>query len=96
MIQTFDPQRLDAYERLLAQPLPRGLARGGHVYRCSGDPDRRTTRLPALMMAWLQRRHLETDADEPLTARARTFRRARRPVRRPNPGLQVLRPTGTD
>jgi len=95
MVQTFDPQRLDVYERLLAKPLPRGLSRGGHVYRWSGDPDRRTTRLPAIMMAWLQHRHLEIDTDEPLTAKARTFRRPRRTVRLPNPGLRILRPTGT-
>jgi hypothetical protein len=95
MIQIFDPQRLDAYEQLLARPQPRGLPRGSHVYHWAGDPDRRTTRLPAIMMAWLQRRHLEIDADDPLPATARTFRRTRRTVRLPNPGLRLLRPTGT-
>ena len=94
-MQAFDLQRLDAYEQLLARPQPHGLPRGSHVYRWGGDPNRRTTRLPAIIMAWLQRRHLEIDADEPLTARARTFRRARRTVRLPNPGLRILRPTGT-
>ena len=95
MIQTFDPQRLDAYEQILARPQPPNLPRGSHVYRWGGDPDRRTTRLPAIIMAWLQRRHLAIDAEEPLTARARTYRRPRRPVRAVNPGLRLLRPTGT-
>ena len=95
MMRTFDPERLRVFERILARPLPRHLPRGGQIHRWDGDPDRRTTRLPGIIMGWLQRRHLETDADEPLTAVARTHRRSRRPVRGANPGLRVLRPTGT-
>jgi hypothetical protein len=95
VIQTFDPRRLEAFEQMLAQPQPRGLPRGGHVYRWAGEPDRRTTRLPGIIMGWLQRRHLEVDAEEPLTGQARTYRRARRPVRPLNSRLHILRPTGT-
>jgi hypothetical protein len=94
-MHAFDPARLQVFEEILARPLPQHLGRGGQVRRFDGDPDRRTTRLPGLMMAWLQHRHLEVDAEEPLTARARTYRRPRRPVRLPNPGLKLLRPTGT-
>jgi hypothetical protein len=95
MMQTFDPARLSVFEQILARPLPRNLALGGQIHRWDGDPDRRTTRLPGILMGWLQRRHLETDADEPLTAMARTYRRPRRPVRAVNPGLHLLQPTGT-
>ena len=49
--------------------------------------------LPGILMGWLQRRHLEVDVEEPLAAPQRTWRRR---VRLPNPGLRVLRPTGTD
>lgn len=95
MTQTFDPERLEAFEQILARPLPLNLPPGGQILCWDGDPDRRTTRLPGILMGWLQRRHLETDAEEPLTARARTFRRPRRAVRPPNPGLHLLHPTGT-
>jgi hypothetical protein len=95
MIQTFDPGRLEAFEQILARPLPANLPPGGQIHRWDGDPDRRTTRLPGILMGWLQRRHLEVDAEEPLTGRARTFRRPRRAVRPSNPGLHLLRPTGT-
>lgn len=94
MIQTFDPRRLEAFEQMLARPRPRDLPRGGHVYRWAGDPDRRATRLPGILMGWLQRRYLEVDAEEPLTGRARTYRRPRRAVRPLSPGLRLL-PTGT-
>jgi hypothetical protein len=91
MIQTFDPQRLDAYEQLLARPPSFSPSSS----LCISPPPPPTTRLPALIMAWLQRRHLEIDADEPLTARARTFKRARREAHLPHPVLRLLRPTGT-
>ncbi len=94
-MQSFDPARLLAFEKILGRPLPLNLPSGGQVHRFDGDPDRRTTRLPGILMAWLQHRHLEIDAEEPLTARARTCRRPRRAVRPPNPGLRLLRPTGT-
>lgn len=94
MFQTYDPVRINAYEKLLASPQPAGLPRGGQVHRWAGDPDRRVSRLPAIMMAWLQRRHLDTDVGEPLTARVRTFRRTPS-VRTVNHGLHLLRPTGT-
>jgi hypothetical protein len=47
-----------------------------------------------MIMAWLQYRHLEVDAEEPLDSRVRTCVRPRR-LRRVNPGLHVLEPTGT-
>ena len=94
MSQTFDPRRVDAFARLLASPQPADLPRGGQVHRWDGEPDRRTTRLPAMIMAWLQHRHFEVDAEEPLNSRVRIYIRPRhlRPV---NPGLHVLKRTGT-
>jgi hypothetical protein len=93
MMQAFDPVCFDAFAQLLARPDPTDLPRRAHVYVCEGDPNRRETRLPAILMGWLQRRHLEVDVEEPLAAAQRTWKRRGRPV---NPGLRVLRPTGTD
>jgi len=90
MLQTFDPGRVAAFVRLLAGPRPAGLPLGGQVHRCDGDPNRRTTRLPGIIMTWLQYRHLEIDADEPLDSRVRTYARAPRRLRPVNPGLRVL------
>jgi hypothetical protein len=95
MFQTFDPGRVDAYTRLLARPQPADLPRGGHVHRCDGDSTRRTTRLPAIIMGWLQYRHLEIDGEEPLDSPVRTYARRPRHLRPVNPGLHALKPTGT-
>jgi hypothetical protein len=98
MPTTIDPVCLDAFARLLARPDPPDLPRRAHVYRYAGDPDRRVTRLPGILMAWLQRRHLAIDVEEPLAPAALTFTRQdpwTRQERRVNPGLRVLRPTGT-
>jgi hypothetical protein len=92
MMQTFDPVCFDALARLLARPDPTDLPRRAHVYRCEGDPNRRATRLPGILMGWLQRRNLEVDIEEPLVPATRTLRGRGRAV---NPGLRVLRPTGT-
>lgn len=92
MKSTLDPACIDAFTRLLARPDPADLPRRCHVYRCEGDPDRRTTRLPGILMGWLQRRHLAVDREEPLTPALHMPALA---ARRPNPGLRVLRPTGT-
>ena len=93
MMQTFDPARVEALERLLARPDPADLPRRAHVYRCLGDPDRRETRLPGIVTSWLQRRHLDLDRDEPVAAAVRMLKRSGRPL---NPRLRVLlRPTGT-
>lgn len=89
--QTFDRAQFEAFERLLARPDPPDLPRRAHVYRCEGDPDRRETRLPGILMGWLQRRHLNVDVEEPLR-QARRWTSRGRPA---NPGLRVLRPTGT-
>jgi hypothetical protein len=97
-MHTFDPAFFDALERLLATPDPTDLPRRGHVYRCEGDPDRRTTRLPVILMAWLQRRHLAVDSEMPLATAMRAPLGQTpwtRQERRVNPGLRVLRPTGT-
>jgi hypothetical protein len=90
LIHTFDPVRFDAFARLLARPDPAGLPRRAHAFRWEGDPDRRVTRLPGIMMGWLQRR--EIDIEEPVFCAARTPTRR---LRRVNPGLRVLSPTGT-
>jgi hypothetical protein len=63
MMHTIDPIRVAAFMRLLAQPDPSDLPRRGHVYRCQGDPNRRATRLPGILLAWLQRRILENDGE---------------------------------
>ena len=90
MMQAIDPVRLDAFVQMLAQPDPSDLPRRAHVCRCEGDPDRRATRLPGILMAWLQRRHLEVDFEQPLAPAIHM------PVRLVRPGLRLLRPTGTE
>ncbi len=61
----FDPACFDAFSRLLAQPDPGDLPRRGHVLRCEGDPNRRATRLPSVLMGWLQQRWVkELDGEE--------------------------------
>jgi hypothetical protein len=50
-MQPFDPACFDAFARLLARPDPTDLPRRAHVYRCEGDPNRRATRLPGILMA---------------------------------------------
>jgi hypothetical protein len=98
IMRPFDPACFDAFARLLALPDPTDLPPRAHVYRCDGDPNRRATRLPGILMAWLQRRHLAIDNEEPLAPATRTSRRQdpwARQERRVNPGLRVLRPTGT-
>jgi hypothetical protein len=90
MMQVIDPQRYNAFVRLMALPDPADLPRRGHVLRCEGDPARRSTRLPAILMGWLQRRYLESDVEEPLNRASRDLQR------RTRVNLRVLRPTGTD
>ena len=67
VIQAFDPACLGAFERLLAEPDPPEMPRRTHVYQCEGEPDRRETRLPVILMGWLKRRHLDVDIDEAFT-----------------------------
>jgi hypothetical protein len=95
MMQMYDPGRLLAFEQILARPLPLHLPPGGQARRFDGERDRRSTRLPGMIMAWLQYRHLETDAEEPLTARVRTCRRPRSAARLRNPRLTLLRRTAS-
>jgi hypothetical protein len=92
MRQAQNPEYVDAFVRLLAQPDPRDLPRRSHVYRCAGDPDRRSTRLPGILRGWLQRRHLSVDIEGPPAAAIRALKRPAYPA---NPRLRVLRPTGT-
>ena len=92
MMQIVDPARFDAFVRLLAQSDPPDLPRRSHVLRYAGDANRRATILPRIFMAWLQWRHLAIDGEQPLAPATRRFPRHARPV---NPGLRVLRPTGT-
>ena len=92
MMHTHDPVRLEAFARMLALSDPSDLPRRGYVIRCEGDPDRRSTRLPGILMGWLQRRHLAVDIEEPFASATRTFKRRARPA---NPGLRVVRLTAT-
>ena len=102
MMRTFNPVRFEAMAELLAQPDPNDLPRRSHVYRYLGDPQRRTTRFPEILMGWLQRHYLEVDVEElPVPAsRAPQWRSNRydgheRRAQRAAAGLRVLRPTGT-
>jgi len=84
-----DPLRFDALVRLLELPDPKDLPRRTHVYRYEGDPDRRGKRLPAILMAWLQRRHLGVNVEEPAPAvQTQALARQGRPS---HAGLRVLR-----
>jgi hypothetical protein len=89
MMQVIDPQRYNAFVRLMSLPDPADLPHRGHILRCEGDPDRRATRLPTILMGWLQRRYLDIDADAPLAAATRGQKRSQRA------DLRLLRPTGT-
>lgn len=89
MIQVIDPKRFDAFVQLMSMPDPADLPHRGHVLRYEGDPDRRATRLPRIIMGWLQRRHLDSDVEETPTVVTRV------PRRRGRADLRVLRPTGT-
>jgi hypothetical protein len=91
-MQTINPARFDAYLRLLAEPDPADLPRRSHVPRYAGDPNRPATRLPGILMAWLQRRHLMVDPEQPLAQATPMGKRDRRPS---SSGLHLLRPTGT-
>ena len=93
MMHSFDAASLDAFAQLLARPDPGDLPRRGHVPLYEGDPNRRATRFPAILMGWLQRRYLEVDVEEPLAPATRMVKRHGRSV---NVRLRVLRPTGTD
>ena len=101
MMRTFNPVRFEAMAELLARPDPNDLPRRSHVYRYVGDPHRRTTRFPEILMGWLQRHYLEVDVEETPAPASRTpqYRRTNRyDERRGQPagsGLRVLRPTGT-
>ena len=92
MMRTIDPVHLDAFAKMLALPDPTDLPRRAHVCRYDGDPDRRTTRYPQILMNWLQQRHLETDRDEPLAPATSAWKSSGRYV---SADLRVLRPTGT-
>lgn len=92
MRQALDLERVDAFVRLLAQPDPCDLPRRAHVYRCAGDPERRATRLPGILMGWLQLRHLAVDIEAPPAQAIRALKKAGCPA---SPRLRVLRPTGT-
>ena len=92
MMKAFDPVCFEAFAELLARPDPGDLPRRANVCRCEGDPNRRTTRLPGILMGWLQRRHLAIDIEELPPSATRTLKPYGRPV---NSGLRLLRPTGT-
>ena len=89
MLQIIDPVRFEAFVTLMAQADPADLPHRGHTLRCDGDPDRRATRLPDILMAWLQRRHLDVDVEVPLAPARRSFRR---PVHQRYAGPRLLRP----
>jgi hypothetical protein len=93
MTHTTIPLCLDAFERLLAQPDPEDLPRRARVLRYEGEPNRRSTRLPSIMMSWLQRHFLEIDGEEalPHATQVRT-----RHARMTPPRLYVVRRTAAD
>lgn len=92
MIGIFDPVRFDAFAALLARPDPRDLPRRAHVFSArtrseppldapSGDPHGLAAAAPS-----------GDRRGEPLASTTRTWKRRGRSE---NPGLRVLRPTGT-
>jgi len=93
MIQTFHSVSFEAIARLMAQPDPADLPRRAHICRYQGDPNRRETRLPGIVTAWLQRRHLNLDVEEPLKPAMRAVKSRARPM---HSGLRLLQRTGTD
>ena len=68
VLQSFNQERYNAYARLLSRPDPKGMPRRANVSRWAGESDRRGTRLPGILMAWMQRRHLALDVNESETA----------------------------
>ena len=56
MSRPFDPVCFDAFLTLLGRPDPGDLPRRAHVLRCAGDPTRRATRFPPILMGWVQQR----------------------------------------
>ena len=90
-MEAYDPVSYDAFVRLMARPDPKDLPRRAHVHRFKGDPDRRATRFPAILMGWLQRRYLK-DIEEPLAPPIRALKLLGRPAHQ---GRRVLRSTGT-
>lgn len=90
MTRTFDPVCFEAFQQLLAQPDADDLPRRASLCRYEGDPNRRSTRLPGIITAWLQRRYLDVDVPEPMASAKRMPKRYARPV---NPGLHLLRAT---
>ena len=64
--QKFNHERYNAFAQLLSRPDPAGMPRRANVSRWAGEPDRRGTRLPGILMAWMQHRHLALDVDEPV------------------------------
>jgi hypothetical protein len=92
MMHTFDQASFDAFARLMSRPDPADLPRRAHVYRYDGDPNRRATRFPGILMGWLQRRHLAIDPPEPIAAATRASNARGRRMRS---DLRLLRPTGT-
>lgn len=66
--QKFNHERYNAFAQLLSRPDPAGMPRRASLRRWSGEPDRRGTRLPAIVMAWMQHRHLALDVSESGTA----------------------------
>ena len=93
MMQIIDPTRLEAFVQLLGQPDPTDLPHRGNILRCEGEPERRSTRLPEIVTAWLQRRHLNIDVEEPL---AKPRRVPSRPARSGYTGPRLLRADSTD
>jgi hypothetical protein len=103
MMRTFNAVRFEAMAELLARPDPNDLPRRSHVYRYVGDPHRRTTRFPGILMGWLQRHYLEVDVEEipapaslaPQYRRSNRYDGHERRGQAAGSALRVLRPTGT-
>ena len=90
MTRTFNPVCFEAFERLLSQPDPEDLPRRANLCRYQGDPNRRSTRLPGIITAWLQRRYLDVDVPEPVAPAKRMPNLYALPANR---GLRLLRAT---
>jgi hypothetical protein len=78
MTHTVESPRLKAFERLLVRPDRKDLTLRAHVIRWEGELNLRSTRLPAIMMAWQQPRFVDRDEAFPYAATVWTRRASAR------------------
>ena len=89
----YDPVVYDAFvQPAVRDPIPATCPDAPMCLGATAIPIDVRRASPRILMCWLQRRYLESDVEEPLASPTRALRSVARPA---NPGLRVLRPTGT-